>query len=546
MAPQGGEADMNPRAIQALETLCQRYRLTRAALLSDFNNTSSQAVWGQINYWSRERQILDYAEAKRLLYLGHAQNPSRGLPRVPSDPNRWIPTDIEEADEIYCREVFSREGVVPRSLPGLGRVRSARNRRKTRSKSPVTPVPGPAQENAQQSQQLQQVQNTQQEDPQQDQHHDPQHGRHLGHQQEQGDTIVAASTPHPSESNQNIDPSLQHVTATLQPIPQTEDRTPMIPSRRSARASARKRHHYESPTPAVPQSIPATGEDLSVGNDDNPVTPANGQKPAAFTNMSAAQQLLAFQNGSEDSGAVIPAESDKPAGRKRRRLDHDDDACRPITTAAPIAYKDDEAISSLVDSAKSGFVQRLHQYQDLMVTMAGHQQRLAEIDQVLGKVTHQLEDATKFLAERREMLANIESKRQMTQAGLEATEFKVWQENHPALAAQVVGPMKLTLTQLAEDKKETEYQIKDKTMEMEPLLEEKEEGEQNRKALLVEAGFPVAYKDGDIEQSLDWLKRKIEDLKGYLFILDLGPSRVGQLIREHGGVGVDTSAYIMM
>lgn len=101
---------MNPRAIQALETLCQRYRLSRAALLADFNNTSSQAVWGQINYWSRERQILDYDEAKRLLYLGHAQNPSRGLPRVPSDPNRWIPTDIEEADEIYCREVFSREG----------------------------------------------------------------------------------------------------------------------------------------------------------------------------------------------------------------------------------------------------------------------------------------------------------------------------------------------------------------------------------------------------------------------------------------------------
>lgn len=101
---------MNPRAIQALETLCQRYRLSRAALLADFNNTSSQAVWGQINYWSRERQILNYDEAKRLLYLGHAQNPSRGLPRVPSDPNRWIPTDIEEADEIYCREVFSREG----------------------------------------------------------------------------------------------------------------------------------------------------------------------------------------------------------------------------------------------------------------------------------------------------------------------------------------------------------------------------------------------------------------------------------------------------
>ncbi|KAK4640031.1 hypothetical protein QC761_611510 [Podospora bellae-mahoneyi] len=553
MAPQGGEEAMNPRAIQALETLCQRYRLSRAALLADFNNTSSQAVWGQINYWSRERQILDYDEAKRLLYLGHAQNPSRGLPRVPSDPNRWIPTDIEEADEIYCREVFSREGVRPRLLPGLGRVRSARNRRKSPSTSPVIPGPGPAQvqESAQEHRQLQQFQNIQQEE-------DPWQGQHPDQQQDQGDTIIAAAVPQPL--NLDIDPGLQHVTSTFQLTPETDDGVPMMPSRRSTRTSVRKRRHHDSPPPSAPSNVPAANDEISPVNDDTPATPAatvdgqtnghtNGQKPAVFTDMSAAQQLLAFQNGAEDSDLAAETDSDQAASQKRRRTDQEtpnasSDAYQPVNTAAPVAYKEDEAISFLVDATKSSFVQKLHQYQDLMVAMAGHQQRLAKIDQALGKVTSQLEDATKFLAERREMLVNIESKRQMTQAGMEAAEFKVWQENHPALAAQVVGPMKLTLTQLAEDKKEIEYQIKDKTMEMEPLLEEKEEGEQERKVVIVEAGFPLAYQDGDIENSLDWLKRKIEDLKAYLFILGLGPSRVGEQVREHGGVGVDTSVYL--
>ncbi|KAK0668768.1 hypothetical protein QBC41DRAFT_251350 [Cercophora samala] len=548
MPPQGGEEAMNPRAIQALETLCQRYRLSRAALLADFNNTSSQAVWGQINYWSRERQILDYDEAKRLLYLGHAQNPSRGLPRVPSDPNRWIPTDIEEADEIYCREVFSREGVMPRLLPGLGRVRSARNRRKSPSISPVIPGPGSVQllENAQQNHQLQQFQPIQQEDPQQDYHPD-QH-------QEQGDTIIAASIPHPP--NLNIDPSLQHITSTFQLTPDTDDETPVVPSRRSTRTSVRKRRHYDSPTPVTPSNMSAANDEmLAVNDDDTPATPAvNGQKPAAFTDMSTAQQPLPFQNGTEDSGAApaaLAAESDgdQPASRKRRRVDQEvpdarSDVYQSIGTAAPVVYKEDAAISSLVESTKSTFVQKLDQYQDLMVTMAGHQHRLAKIDQALGKVTHQLEDATRFLAERREMLVSIESKRQMTQAGLEAAEFKVWQENHPALAAQVMGPMKITLAQLAEDKKEIEYQIKDKTMEMEPLLEEKEEGEQERKAVIIEAGFRLAYQEGDIDNSLDWLKRKIEDLKAYLFIIGLGPSCVGQQVREHGGVSVDKSVYL--
>ncbi|CAP67497.1 uncharacterized protein PODANS_6_11510 [Podospora anserina S mat+] len=334
----------------------------------------------------------------------------------------------------------------------------------------------------------------------------------------------------------------------------------MMPSRRSTRTSVRKRRHHDSPPPSAPSNVPAANDEISPVNDDTPATPAatvdgqttghtNGQKPAVFTDMSAAQQLLAFQNGAEDSDLAAETDSDQAASRKRRCTDQEtpnasSDAYQPVNTAAPVAYKEDEAISFLVDATKSSFVQKLHQYQDLMVAMAGHQQRLAKIDQALGKVTSQLEDATKFLAERREMLVNIESKRQMTQAGLEAAEFKVWQENHPALAAQVVGPMKLTLAQLAEDRKEIEYQIKDKTMEMEPLLEEKEEGEQERKVVIVEAGFPLAYQDGDIENSLDWLKRKIEDLKAYLFILGLGPSRVGEQVREHGGVGVDASVYL--
>ncbi|KAK4198676.1 hypothetical protein QBC40DRAFT_283333 [Triangularia verruculosa] len=584
MPPQGGEEAMNHRAIQALETLCQRFRLTRAKLLSDFNNTSSQAVWGQINYWTRERQILNYDEAKRLLYLGHAQNPSRGQPRVPSDPNRWIPTDIEEADDIFCREVFKREGIMPRTLPGLGRVRNARNRLKSRSKSPVIPVfrPTQAQEHGQQTHhmQLQQLQVIQQEGPQQgpqrnrqqDQRQDEQQDEQQDQHQEQGDTIVAASSPHPSP---NIDPSLQHATATFQPTLNMDNATPIAPSRRSTRTSTRKRRHYDSPTPTAPSSLPtANSADVSPSNHDTHAvigqinTPApsavgeeaDGSKlvPAAFTDMSAAHQLLAFQNGTDDSGTAVGSDDDQSTSRKRRRIDQDDeptasdDACQPtattetrlIPTSVPIAYKEDKAVSSLVESAKQPFVQKLHQFQDMIVTMAGHHQRLADIDQALGKVTHQLEDATRFLAERREMLANIESKKQMTQAGLEAAEFKVWQENHPALAAQVMGPMKSTLMQLAEDKKEVEYQIKDKTMEMEPLLEEKEEAELQRKTVLSEAGFVVDYKDGDIEQSLGWLEKKIEDLKGYLYILALGPSRVGQLIRDHGGVAVDTSVCL--
>lgn len=435
----------------------------------------------------------------------------------------------------------------------MGRVRSARNRRKSPSTSPVIPGPGPAQvqESAQEHRQLQQFQNILQEE-------DPWQGQHPDQQQDQGDTIIAAAVPQPP--NLDIDPGLQHVTSTFQLTPETDDGMPMMPSRRSTRNSVRKRRHHDLPPPSAPSNVPAANDEISPVNDDTPATPAatvdgqtnghtNGQKPAVFTDMSAAQQLLAFQNGAEDSDLAAETGSDQAASRKRRRTDQEtpnasSDAYQPVNTAAPVAYKEDEAISFLVDATKSSFVQKLHQYQDLMVAMAGHQQRLAKIDQALGKVTSQLEDATKFLAERREMLVNIESKRQMTQAGLEAAEFKVWQENHPTLAAQVVGPMKLTLAQLAEDKKEIEYQIKDKTMEMEPLLEEKEEGEQERKVVIVEAGFPLAYQDGDIENSLDWLKRKIEDLKAYLFILGLGPSRVGEQVREHGGVGVDASVYL--
>lgn len=81
-------------------------------------------------------------------------------------------------------------------------------------------------------------------------------------------------------------------------------------------------------------------------------------------------------------------------------------------------------------------------------------------------------------------------------------------------------------------------------MEMEFFFEEKEEGEQERKVVIVEVGFFFVYQDGDIENSLDWLKRKIEDLKVYLFIFGLGFFCVGEQVWEYGGVGVDVSVYL--
>lgn len=107
----------NKRALQALETLVQRWRKPRDTILEDFNNTLSQAFWCTLNSWSRKRHVSEYEDAKRLLKLGHSHNPQRGLPRVPSDPSRWLPSDVWAADDIWIVEEKKRSPNAPTPKP---------------------------------------------------------------------------------------------------------------------------------------------------------------------------------------------------------------------------------------------------------------------------------------------------------------------------------------------------------------------------------------------------------------------------------------------
>ncbi|KAK3988914.1 hypothetical protein QBC44DRAFT_381909 [Cladorrhinum sp. PSN332] len=108
----------NKRALQALETLVQRWRKPRHVIFEDFNKTPSQAFWVALNSWSRERRLVDYEHVRRLLKAGHGQNPQRGLPRVPSDPSRWLPSDVWAADDLWMAEEVKRapDAPPPKSL----------------------------------------------------------------------------------------------------------------------------------------------------------------------------------------------------------------------------------------------------------------------------------------------------------------------------------------------------------------------------------------------------------------------------------------------
>jgi hypothetical protein len=98
----------NKRAVLALGKVAQRWKTTPVALLEHFNNNPSQAFWCKLSKWATDRKLDDYAIAKAYLDRGHENNPMRGQPRVPSDPERWLPSDIVVADELYRNEHKAR------------------------------------------------------------------------------------------------------------------------------------------------------------------------------------------------------------------------------------------------------------------------------------------------------------------------------------------------------------------------------------------------------------------------------------------------------
>lgn len=91
----------NKRALQALETLSLRWKRPKESILADFNNTNSQAFWCSMNSWTRNANLNDYDLVRSLLNQGHDHNDKRGQPRVPSDPDRWLPSDVEAAKVIW-------------------------------------------------------------------------------------------------------------------------------------------------------------------------------------------------------------------------------------------------------------------------------------------------------------------------------------------------------------------------------------------------------------------------------------------------------------
>ncbi|KAK4223141.1 hypothetical protein QBC38DRAFT_517674 [Podospora fimiseda] len=135
------DATPNKRALQAVDTLVHRWGKTRETIFEDFNNAASQAFWVALNSWSRQRNLSDYEEVKRLMRAGHSQNPQRGLPRVPSDPSRWLPTDIWTADSIWIAEEIKRYPDSPHPTPLDPKERKSLPMPTVNSRTPMTPSP---------------------------------------------------------------------------------------------------------------------------------------------------------------------------------------------------------------------------------------------------------------------------------------------------------------------------------------------------------------------------------------------------------------------
>ncbi|KAK4182514.1 hypothetical protein QBC35DRAFT_509843 [Podospora australis] len=110
----------NKRAMQALETLSLRWKRPKESILEDYNNTVSQAFWCAVNSWTRNANLDDYDLVKTLLNNGHEQNDKRGQPRVPSDPDRWLPSDVQTAQVLWDEMKRRRQQQRVTVASGLG------------------------------------------------------------------------------------------------------------------------------------------------------------------------------------------------------------------------------------------------------------------------------------------------------------------------------------------------------------------------------------------------------------------------------------------